>query len=62
ARKLEHFLKVELLVPPKDYEIPEDLSSPHPSGVTLGEIAELKTKSRRRSENEGSSSSSKTSI
>ena len=62
ARKLEHFLKVELLVPTKDYEIPEDLSSRHPPGVTLGEIAELKTKSRRRSENEGSSGSSKTSV
>lgn len=62
ARKLEHFLKVELLVPTKDYEIPEDLSARPPSVVTLGEIAELKTKSRRRSGNEGSSSSSKTSV
>jgi putative transcription factor len=62
ARKLEHVLKVELLVPRKDYEILEDFSSPHPSGVTLGEIAELKTKNRRRSENEGNNSSSKTSV
>lgn len=62
ARKLEHVLKVELLVPPKDYEISEDFSSPHPSGVTLGEIAELKIKNRGRSENEGNNSSSKTSV
>ena len=62
AGKLEHVLKVELLVPPKDYEISEDFSSPHPSGVTLGEIAELKIKNRGRSENEGNNSSSKTSV
>ncbi|MFQ6095129.1 MAG: multiprotein bridging factor aMBF1 [Candidatus Bathyarchaeia archaeon] len=47
AKKLEHTLKVELLVPSGDYEIVEDISSPPPSGVTLGEIAQLKTEKRR---------------
>lgn len=62
AKKLEHVLKVELLIPSKDYEISERISSPPPSGVTIGEIAQLKTEKRRRPENESDNSPSKASV
>lgn len=62
AKKLEHILRVELLIPPQNYEVSEDISSPPPSGATIGEIAQLKTEKRRRPTNESDSSPSKASV
>jgi len=62
AKKLEHALKVKLLVPSEEYEVPGEASAPPSQELTLGEIAQLKISKRRNRENESNNSSSKTSV
>lgn len=62
ATKLEHMLKIKLLVPFTEHKVSTQISSPTYTGVTLGEIVQLKTGKRRQSQNEGDHSSSETSI
>jgi len=57
ATKLEHVLKVKLLVQAEKHDLPETVSSPQSPRLTLGEIAHLKTGKRRNSEDEGDHSS-----
>jgi putative transcription factor len=48
CRELEHELKVQLLVPPKEEESPKGVT---PSGVTLGDIIQVKGKSKPNDSN-----------
>lgn len=57
ATKLEHALKVKLLVQSEEHKVPEIASTPQSPTLTLGEIARLKTGKRRNPENAGASSS-----
>jgi len=59
AVKLEHVLRVKLLVLAKESKtpVPVSISPSASSGLTLGEIAYLKTGKRRHPENEGTTSS-----
>lgn len=51
AAKLEHILKVKLLVQAEEHEVPETVLPS--SQLTFGEVARLKTGKRRNPENEG---------
>jgi len=57
ATKLEHVLKVRLLVEAQEHEVPEKVFSSPSSHLTLGDIAHLKTGKRRNPENESINSS-----
>lgn len=57
ATKLEHVLKVKLLVQAEKEEVPLPASTRQTSTLTLGEIARLKTGKRRSPENESGDSS-----
>ncbi len=60
AAKLEHILRIKLLVPAKENRLPVSVSHSPSTAVTLGEIARLKTGKRRYPENEGASGSEET--
>jgi len=56
ATKLEHTLKVKLLVQPEEPEVPATFSSIPSTGLTLGEVVHLKGGKRRNPEDEGDNS------
>ena len=57
ASKLEHMLKIKLLVPISEEKVPPPTSKSANQELTLGDLIEIEEKTRRRPQNESHHSS-----